>query len=61
MQPIWKKEKESKLVSDVEKEVREIGYDSCDEEWSPLKWYLLLECVWEKKKWSRVKKNRSIS
>ena len=41
---------ENKLINDVEKEVREMGYDSCDEEWSPLKWYLLLECVWEKKK-----------
>lgn len=49
MQPIWERGKKSKLVNNVEKEVREMGYESCDEEWSPLKWYLLLECVQERK------------
>ena len=39
----------SKFICEVEKEVREMGYDSCDEEWSGLKWFILLERVWEKK------------
>ena len=49
----------SKLVQDVEKEVREMGYDSCDEEFRPLQWYLLLERVREENE--KIEKNRSIS
>lgn len=50
---------ESKFISDVEKEVREMGYDSCDEELSPLKWYLLLDRVQEKKSLESQKKVNS--
>lgn len=47
---------ERKLADEVEKEVRDMGYDSCDEEWSPLKWYFLLERVQEREVEKREKR-----
>lgn len=37
----------SQLSIDVEKDVRKMGYESCDEERGPLQWYLLLKRVQE--------------
>ena len=37
----------SDFDQDINKIVRDMGYDSCDEEWNGLRWFLLLSKVKE--------------